>query len=136
MVPLNEITVTCLKKPGLDTSDMASYRPVSNLTFISKVVERAVALQLDDYLQSSSLLPRCQSAYRKRHSTETTMLRVVADFLLTADRRKVTLYGLLDESAAFDYVDRAIVLHRLRLRFGLTDDVINWICSFLTGRFQ
>jgi hypothetical protein len=59
-----------LKKPGLDTGDMANYRPVSNLTFISKVVERAVALQLNEYLLSNGLLPRCQSANRKKHSTE------------------------------------------------------------------
>jgi len=41
---------TLLKKPGLDTADMGSYRPVSNLSFISKVVERAVASQPNDYL--------------------------------------------------------------------------------------
>ena len=60
-----------LKKSGLDTSDMANYRPVSNLTFLSKLVERAVAKQLNDYLAANDLLPRHQSAYRKRHSTET-----------------------------------------------------------------
>ena len=130
------IVTPLLKKPGLDIGDMANYRPVSNLTFISKVVERAVAIQLSDYLMSNSLLPRCQSAYRKRHSTETAMLRVMSDFLLAADGRKVTLLGLLDMSAAFDCVDHVILLQRLRLRFGLTDDVINWICSFLIGRSQ
>ena len=83
---------------------------------------------------SNSLLPRCQSAYRKRHSTETAVLRVMSDFLLAADGRKVTLLGLLDMSAAFDCVDHVILLQRLRLR--LTDDVINWICSFLIGRSQ
>ena len=50
------IITLLLKKPGLDTSDVAKYRPVSNLTFISKVVERAVAMQLDGYLQSNSLV--------------------------------------------------------------------------------
>jgi len=109
---------------------------VSNLTFISKVVERAVAMQLNEYLLSNGLLPRCQSAYRKKHSTETAMLRVMSDFLLAADSRKVTLLGLLDMSAAFDCVDHAILLQRLHLRFGLTDDVINWIRSFLTDRTQ
>ena len=64
-----------LKKPGLDIADMANYRPVSNLTFMSKVTERAVAQQLHEYLAAEDLLPRCQSAYRKQHSTETAMLR-------------------------------------------------------------
>jgi hypothetical protein len=130
------IVTPLLKKPGLDTADMANYRPVSNLTFISKVVERAVAVQLNEYLTSNGLLPRCQSAYRKKHSTETAMLRVLSDFLTAADRKKVTLLGLLDMSAAFDCVDHVILLERLRLGFGLTDDVISWIRSFLTGRTQ
>ena len=130
------IVTPLLKKPGSDSSDMANYRTVSNLAFISKVVERAVAMQLDGYLQLNSLLPHCQSVYRNRHSTETAMLRVMSDFLMAADGRKVTLLGLPDMLAAFDCVDHAILLQRLRLRFGLTDDVINWICLFLTGRFQ
>jgi hypothetical protein len=125
-----------LKKPGLDTGDMANYRPVSNLTFISKVVERAVALQLNEYLLSNGLPPRCQLAYRKKHSTETAMLCVMSDFLTAADERKVTLLGLLDMSAAFDCVDHNILLRRLQLRFGMAGDVINWFSSFLTGRTQ
>jgi len=130
------IVTPLLKKSGLDTSDMSNYRPVSNLTFISKIVERAVAMQLNDYLTSNSLLPRCQSAYRKKYSTETAMLRVLSDFLTAADGRKITLLSLLDMSAAFDCVDHVILLRRLELGFGLTDDVIKWIRSFLTGRTQ
>ena len=63
-----------LKKPGQDAANMANYRPVSNLTFVSKVTERAVASQLNEYLVANDLLPHYQSAYRKRHSTETAML--------------------------------------------------------------
>ena len=65
-----------LKKPGLDAADMANYRPVSNLTFVSKVTERAVASQQNVYFIANDLLPRYQSAYHKKHSTETAMLRV------------------------------------------------------------
>ena len=62
-------TVTpLLKKTGLDTADMGNYRPVSNLSFMSKLVQRAVASQLNDYLVANNLLPRHQSAYRKGHS--------------------------------------------------------------------
>jgi len=68
-----------LKKPGLDTADMANFRPLSNLTYMSKVVERAVSVQLNEYLTDNGLLPRCQSAYRKQHSTETAMLKVSSD---------------------------------------------------------
>jgi len=61
-----------------------------------------VASTLNDYLVANNLLPRCQSAYRKWHSTETAMLRVFSDFLKAADTRSVTLLSLLDMSAAFD----------------------------------
>jgi len=90
------VVTPLLKKPGLDVSDMSSYRPVSNLNFMSKVVERAVTAQLNDYLLTNNLLPRYQSAYRKKHSTETALLRVWSDTLNAADTRQVTLLGLLD----------------------------------------
>jgi len=61
---------------------MSNYRPVSNLSYMSKVMERAVAIRLNDYLATNDLLPHFQSAYGKRHSTETAMLRVWSDILL------------------------------------------------------
>ena len=79
------IVTPLLKKAMLDTADMNNFQPVSNLTFMSKVVERAVSTQLNGYLTDNNLLPRHQSAYRKRHSTETAMLRIQSDALLTAD---------------------------------------------------
>ena len=81
---------------------MANFRPVSNLSFMSKVVKKAVSTQLNEYLMDQGLLPRHQAAYRKYHSTETAMLRVMSDALMAADQRRVTLIGLLDLSAAFD----------------------------------
>jgi len=75
------IVTPLLKKPGLDVSDMSSYEPVSNLSFMSKVVERAVTAQLNDYLLTNNLMPRYQSAYRKKHPTETALLRVWSDTL-------------------------------------------------------
>jgi len=92
---------------------MANYRPVSNITFMSKIrdVEHAVAKQLHQYLEVNGLLPRHQSAYHRHHSTETAMLRVVSDVLTAADAQQVTLLGPLDLSAAFDCVDHQLLLH-------------------------
>ena len=56
-----------LKRSGLDPTDIANFRPVSNLTFTSKVIERAAASQLNTYLSANGLMPRHQSAYRKKH---------------------------------------------------------------------
>ena len=70
-----------LLKKSLDTSDMANYWSVSkqsNVTFLSKLVEPAVAKQLNVYLTANDLLPRHQSAYQKQHSTETDILRVLS----------------------------------------------------------
>ena len=130
------IVTPLLKKPGSDVADMGNYRPVSNLSFMSKLIERAVASQLNNYLTSNGSLPRFQSAYRKGHSTETAMLRVWSDILEAADRRHVMLLGLLDLSAAFDCVDHSILLQRLRLSVGLTDTALDWIESFLSDRTQ
>ena len=125
-----------LKKPGLDSADMANFRPVSNLSFLSKVVERAVARQLNDHITKNALLPRCQSAYRRHHSTETAMLRVVSDALTAADGRQVTLLGLLDMSAAFDCVDHELLLRRLQKHCGLQGSVRRWMTSYLVDRTQ
>jgi len=70
------IVTPLLKRSGMDIADMGNYRPVSNLSCMSNVVERAVASRLNDYLTANNILPRCQSAHRKWHSTETAMLRV------------------------------------------------------------
>jgi hypothetical protein len=125
-----------LKKAGLDESDVKNYRPISNLTFMSKVVERLVCRQLVAFLEQHGLLPVHQSAYRRHHSTETAVLKVVSDLLLAADKGQVTLLALLDLSAAFDTVDHSILLDRLRLAFGVRGTPIQWIQSFVTNRSQ
>ena len=66
-----------LKKPSLDSTNMNNFPTVSNLSFVSKVVEQAVVSQLNKYLADNDLLQHCQSAYRKGHSTETALLRLV-----------------------------------------------------------
>ena len=83
-----------LKKPFLDPDELRNYRPVSNLTFASKVIERIVASRLTRYLESH--MPRMQSGYRKYHSTETALLRVMSDVYAAADEHRVTLLALLD----------------------------------------
>ena len=110
---------------------MKNYRPVSNLTLISKVVQRVIAEQVVRYLQAHDLLPRLQSAYRRHHLTETALLRVLSDIYAGFDRLEVTLLGLLDLSAAFDCFDHDILLRRLEQSFGIRGTVLTWIKSFL-----
>ena len=83
------------------------------MTFISKLLERIVLNQLNVCLQQFNLLPGLQSAYRRCHSTETAMLKVLSDAFLAADTGQATLLGLLDLTAAFDTIDHAILIERL-----------------------
>jgi len=105
------------------TASCGLYRPISNLTFLSKVVERLVCRQLATFLDNHKLLPELQSVYRKHQSTETAVLKIVSDILQATDSGKVTLVGLLDMSAAFDTVDHAILLDRLHTTFGVSGTV-------------
>ena len=130
------IITPILKKANLDVDDVKSFRPISNLTFISKVIERIVAEQIKTFLAESDLMPPLQSAYRPGHSTETATLKVLSDILDAADSQKATLLGLLDMSAAFDTVDFEILLHRLEVSYRLSGTVLKWIASFVTDRTQ
>jgi len=121
-----------LKKSSSDIHDLKKYRPVSNLSFVSKLVERATVKQLVDYLEVSEFMPK----RRKHHSTETAVLRVLSDILTAMDNQQVTLTALLDLSAVFDCVDHDILLSRLQSSFGLGGITVTWIQSFLTDRSQ
>ena len=125
-----------LKKAGMDSADAKSYRPISNLSVISKLLERLVAKQLVSYLRNNNLLPDLQSAYRPYHSTETAVLKVLADILLALDSGNLVMLTLLDLSAAFDSVDHNTLLCRLRTSYGLRGACFDWFKSYLSGRTQ
>ncbi|PVD19467.1 hypothetical protein C0Q70_19956 [Pomacea canaliculata] len=125
-----------LKKHNLDPSSCKNYRPVSNLPFVSKLVERVVAHQLTFHLDRYSLLDKFQSAYRPKHSCETALLRLMNDLLCSADAGKVTLVVLLDLSAAFDVIDHSTLLTRLQMEVGIGGSALQWFHSYLSDRTQ
>jgi len=85
-----------LKKPNLDPFDLKSYWPVSNLSFISKFLEHLVARRLLSHCNEHQLLPKCQSAYRPYHSTETALVCVINQVLCSIDNGAVCVLVLLD----------------------------------------
>ena len=85
-----------LKKSTLDPNDLKNYRPVSNLSFMSKILEKVVAYQLLSHLNRYNLFSGFQSAYRPGHSTETALLKVVSDILSALDEDKFSVLVLLD----------------------------------------
>ena len=80
------------------------------------------------------LLPFQQSGFRRNHSTETLLVRLLSDFYGAMDRGQVTLLALFDVSAAFDSVDHSILLQRLSISFGLAGAPLEWLRSFLSER--
>ena len=111
-----------------------NFRPVSNLSFISKLVGRVTVKQTLSHMNLSCPLPICQSAYREHHSTETALLKVTSDMLLDMDDNKVTLLVMLDLSAAFDTIDRAILLETLQKKVGVSGKALDWFCpTSVTG---
>ena len=125
-----------LKKAGMDKENLRSYRPISNLSYISKLLERVVAVRLDKHIISNNMYGNTQSAYRKHHSTETALLKVTSDILSAIDAGSSCLLVLLDLSAAFDTLDHTILLRRLETHFGVTGHALQWFVSYLSHRSQ
>ena len=123
-----------LKKPNLDPSLPKNYRPISKLPFLSKVLEKVVANQLSTFLENNDILDKFQSGFRKNHSTETALLRVSNDILMSADSGKCAVLVLLDLSAAFDTVDHCILLDRLSEWVGVSGSALDWFASYLRER--
>jgi hypothetical protein len=114
--------------------DPLNYRPIANLSFLSKTIERVVQAQILPYLNLENLLPPTQSAFRKFHSTETALLRILSDIYLAFDSSKLTLLASFDVSSAFDTVDPAILIKRLSTSFGFSGRPLEWLASYLTDR--
>src|SRR6201996_8073180 len=123
-----------LKKSNLPHDDLFNYRPISNLSSLSKLLERLIVNRLLLHLDSFPSVPKFQSAYRKFHSTETALLRIYNDLLLAIENKRVSALIFLDLSAAFDTVDHTILLSRLSLNFGLISSELSLLTSFLSGR--
>ena len=106
-----EFLTPLIKKIILDAEILKNYRPVSNLSFLSKLIERIVCVQLVNHLDKNGLYEVFQSAYRQLHSTETALLRVQNDILQAVDSRGGAILVLLDLSAAFDTIDHETLIN-------------------------
>ena len=124
-----------LRKPSLDGDILKNYRPVSNLPYLSKVLEKIVLSRLLNFLEESGQHEPHQSAYRSAHSTETALVRVSSDILSALDRREGFFLVFLDLSAAFATIDRELMLNSL-LTIGVEGTALNLFSSYLQDRHQ
>ena len=114
---------------------LKNYRPISNLPFIGKIIEKVVFNQINDYLVLNGLYDEFQSGFRQKHSTETALIKVLNDIRLNSDKGKTTVLVLLDLSAAFDTVDHNILINRLE-SVGLSGYALQWFKSYLDNTVE
>ena len=124
-----------LKKPGLELLDR-NYGPVSDLGYISKLVECVMAAQLVNHIERHGMMEAHQSAYHSSHNMETALLKVKTDVIRVLENQEVACLILLDLSVAFDTIDHDILLSRLKSRFAVTGVVLKWFGSYLKDRTQ
>ena len=122
-----------LKKTSLDSNELMNYRPISNLSFVSKLLERHIAADLRCYIDENTLLDPFQSAYRPRHSTNTALVRIHDDIMQALDRKKGVILVLLDLTAAFYTVDHSMLLRQL-YSIGIRESALAWLTSYLSDR--
>ncbi len=134
--PCMLMTKVVTKKPQLDHKDLGNYRPISNLPFLSKILDKVASSQLYSFLEKNDICEDLQSGFRSSHSTETALIRVTKDLLLSSDRGCISLLVLLDLSAAFDTIDHNILLNRLENSVGISGSALAWFKSYLSDRHQ
>ena len=128
------VVTPLLKKNNLDPSILSNFRPISQLPFLSKAMEKIVYNQLQSFLTSHNIHDKFQSGFKPGHSTETALLKVFNDLILTSDSGQPAVLVLLDLSAAFDTVDHRILLSRLEHLVGITGTALAWFKSYLADR--
>ena len=120
-------------KGSLDPQSLSSYRPISNLSFLSKIIENVILDQLMEFLEEAQVIPDYQSAYRKLYSTETALCSVANDLLIMMDEGKCGILIVLDLSAAFDTVVHSFLLGDLKA-VGIVGEAQDYLETFLTNR--
>ena len=124
-----------VKKGAQDVNSLQSYRPVSNMSFLAKLIEKVILSRLTEYLNKNSLYDNNQHGYRSHHSCETALLTVHNAAVTAIDEGNVMLLVMLDLSAAFDMINHDMLFSCLN-SLGVCDEALKWIRNYLSNRFQ
>jgi len=126
--------VVPLYKKG-NKNEVGNYRPVSILCIVTKILERIVYDQVENYLNKQKLLYEFQSGFRKSFSTDTCLIHLSDYIRFNLDKGNYVGMVLLDLQKAFDTVDHFILFDKLKM-IGFSPDVIRWFESYLSSRKQ
>ena len=110
-------------------------RPISILPVLSKLMEKVVFKQIQDYFIKNKLITNSQHAYRHGHSTATALAQLTDDWMTQIDIKKMAGTVLLDFSAAFDVIDHNIMIAKLS-KYRLSSLALDWMKSYLMERSQ
>ena len=115
--------------------DPSSFRPVSLLPMVSKLVERAVQIQIQQHFETQHLFHPNSHAYRMHKSTTTAVLQVTDKLYQATDRNMITSIMAIDQSSAFDCVSHNLLLEKLKI-YGCHENTVEWIKNYLESRSQ
>ena len=124
----NAVLSPLLKKPSLDFEIFSNFRPVSNLKFLSKVIEKVAAMRLTNYLCDNDLNESLQSAYKKHHSCETALLRVQNDILKSIDNKQCIVL-LHHQTAIHIWYKRSVIISLISRIESCLVDIANWMTT-------
>ena len=124
-----------IKKPGSDKNILKNYRPISQLTAFSKLLERIVSTQIISHLLAAKVLHPHQSAYMPELSTETALCRINDNVLNNKTVCFCSLMLFLDLSATFDTINHKILIQRLIER-GFSGKALDWLTSYIFDRMS
>lgn len=128
-----EAKIIAIKKPNKPCDSPSSYRPISLLSSISKILERVIKEKLLDFLDENNILPPQQFGFRREHNTIHPLVRIQQFVKSNFSQQRSTGMVLLDIKAAFDYVWHDGLIYKL-IRFNFPPYIIKIIQSFLSTR--
>nr|CAH7742951.1 unnamed protein product [Callosobruchus chinensis] len=129
-------TALVIPKPKCSNpKSLNDLRPISLLPLISKLLERAVHMQLFEHLENNTILPVHQSGFQKNHSTTTSLAYLTDSIISSLDNKLVNILTLLDFSKAFDTLNHCLLVAKCKY-YGFDDRACKFIKSYLRGREQ
>ena len=117
-----------IKKTGLDQKILKNYRPVSSLSFLSKVIEKVISVRI--LKQANGIIDNFQSSYKSGHSCETALIRVYNDIVTTIGKGNGSGLVLLGLSAAFDTIDHENLFNHLENYVSISGNALKLIKSW------